>query len=193
MSSPPDTSYAVYLLMPHPSLWLLWLLLLLLLALCGLVSALCILPHRRAGISLLPTADPAARTSAVPPIPLLRGRGRAKRSAFGLRLLPFARSRRDPVLPRHYRAAFAGRGGARVDAHDDATPLLDVSDATSTWRSISSSSGDIVDLETPHSNPLCPRPPATSNPFSRSLPRPSHTHGPSRFRFLDTPQTIPRL
>ncbi|KAJ7202429.1 hypothetical protein C8J57DRAFT_1543252 [Mycena rebaudengoi] len=140
--------------MPHPSLWLL---LLLLLALCGLVYALYVLPHRRAGISLLPTADPAARTSAVPSIPPLRGRGRAKKSAFGWRLLPFARSRRDPVLPRHYRAAFAGRGGARVDTDDDATPLLDVSDATSTWRSISyissSSSGELVDLGSPpHDN-----------------------------------------
>ncbi|KAJ7260625.1 hypothetical protein C8J57DRAFT_1636659 [Mycena rebaudengoi] len=139
--------------MPHPSLWLLGLLPLLFLALCGLVYALDILPHRRAGIALLPTADPAARTSAVPSIPPLRGRGRAKKSAFGRRLLPFARSRRDPVLPRHYRAAFAGRGGARVDTDDDATPLLDVFDATSTWRSISSisssSSGELVDLGPP--------------------------------------------
>ncbi|KAJ7202436.1 hypothetical protein C8J57DRAFT_1543260 [Mycena rebaudengoi] len=148
---------------------------------------------RHAGIALLPTADPAARTSAVPSIPPLRGRGRAKKSAFGRRLLPFARSRRDPVLPRHYRAAFAGRGGARVDTDDDATALFAVADTSHSISTISSSLGELVDRGTPHPNPLCPRSPSTPNSFSRSFPRPSHTHRPSRFRYLDTPQTIPRL
>ncbi|KAJ7202439.1 hypothetical protein C8J57DRAFT_1260258 [Mycena rebaudengoi] len=114
--------------MPHPSLWLLWLLLLLLLALCGPVYALYILPHRRAGIALLPTADPAARTSAVA-APRLRPRQeeRLRPAPPPVRSLP-----PGPVLPRHYRAAFAGWGGARVDTDDDATPLLYVFDATST-------------------------------------------------------------
>jgi hypothetical protein len=97
------------------------------------------------------------------------------------------------VLPRHYRAAFAGRGGARVETDDDATLLLDVSDVTSTWRSISSSSGELVDLETPHSSPLNPRSPSTPSPFLRSLPA-LRTHiVPPAFDFWTPRKTIPRL
>ncbi|KAJ7260620.1 hypothetical protein C8J57DRAFT_1636644, partial [Mycena rebaudengoi] len=125
-----DTSYAAYLLMPRPSLWLLWLLLLLLLALLW-----------------------ARLRPLHPPAPPRRHRPFSHRRPRR----PHLRRPIDPAAPRHYRAAFAGRGGARVDTDDDATPLLDVSDATSTWRSISSisssSSGELVDLGLPpHDN-----------------------------------------
>ncbi|KAJ7260593.1 hypothetical protein C8J57DRAFT_1514526 [Mycena rebaudengoi] len=107
-------------------------------------------------------------TPPLAPPPSLRSRCRAKKSVFGRRLLPFARSRRDPVLPRHYRAAFTGRGGARVDTDDDATALFAVADTSHSISSIPSSSSELVDLGTSHSNPLCPRSPSTPNP-SRAL------------------------
>ncbi|KAJ7199096.1 hypothetical protein C8J57DRAFT_1545226 [Mycena rebaudengoi] len=138
-------------------------------------------------------ASPSCRPPPTPPLappPSLRSRGRAKKSAFGRRLLPFARSRRDPVLPRHCGAAFAGRGGARVDTDDDATALFTVANTSHSISSISSSLGELVDLGTSHSNPLCPRSPSTPNPSRAPCPALGTHTVPPAFKFWIP---IPRL